>query len=138
MRKLEHVIARSVLRAAAEVERGEPVLVRPEHLGQESGVSAPVPRATAEIAASAPRGASLREDVDDFQRARIRTALDSSEGNWAGAARVLGLHRSTLHRLARRWPGRRAFVANTNADTVTVLDLRTFESHSQRGQEACG
>ena len=102
VRELEHVIARAVLRASADVERGEPVLVRPEHLGQEFGMSASPPKATEELAASTPMGASLREDVDDFQRARIRKALESSEGNWAAAARALGLHRSNLHHLARR------------------------------------
>ncbi len=104
VRELEHVVARAVLRASAEVARGAPVLVRPAHLGPEFGAplspsAAAPPEPT--FAAPAP-GRSLREEIDDFQRARIRAALDANGGNWAGAARALGLHRSNLHHLARR------------------------------------
>ncbi|MBS8270835.1 nitric oxide reductase transcriptional regulator NorR [Halomonas litopenaei] len=44
---------------------------------------------------------SLREATEAFQRERIRQALDTA-GNWAGAARRLGLDPGNLHRLARR------------------------------------
>jgi anaerobic nitric oxide reductase transcription regulator len=47
------------------------------------------------------REPSLREATEAFQRERIRQALDT-EGNWAGAARRLGLDPGNLHRLARR------------------------------------
>lgn len=107
VRELEHVIARAVLRASAGVPRGEPVLVRRGHLGADFG-GAPAPATDPSPLALSPTPApdaparSLREEVEDFQRARIRAALGRSGGNWAAAARALGLHRSNLHHLARR------------------------------------
>jgi anaerobic nitric oxide reductase transcription regulator len=47
-------------------------------------------------------GRSLREAVDEFQRRMIRQALADQRGNWAAAARVLGMHRSNLFHMARR------------------------------------
>ena len=38
----------------------------------------------------------------DFQRELVRETLAAHDGNWAAAARALGLHRSNLHHLARR------------------------------------
>ena len=54
----------------------------------------------AEIAAETPR--PLRERLVDYERRLVTEALARSGGNWAGAARELGLHRSNLHHLARR------------------------------------
>ncbi|XXT25155.1 helix-turn-helix domain-containing protein [Sorangium sp. So ce429] len=42
------------------------------------------------------------EQVDAFQRGLIREAVARHEGNWAAAARSLGMHRSNLHHLAKR------------------------------------
>ncbi|WP_136066452.1 nitric oxide reductase transcriptional regulator NorR [Modicisalibacter radicis] len=44
----------------------------------------------------------LRQAIDDFQRDYIRQALAAHDGNWAAAARTLGLDAGNLHRLARR------------------------------------
>jgi anaerobic nitric oxide reductase transcription regulator len=46
----------------------------------------------------------MKEILEDFQRDLIRTAVDSQSGNWAAAARQLGVNRSNLHKLAAR-PG---------------------------------
>jgi anaerobic nitric oxide reductase transcription regulator len=40
--------------------------------------------------------------VDAYKREAILSALDDNDGNWAAAARDLGMHRSNLHHLARR------------------------------------
>ncbi|MGK3982733.1 helix-turn-helix domain-containing protein [Sorangium sp. So ce136] len=44
----------------------------------------------------------MHEQVDAFQRGLIREAVARHEGNWAAAARSLGMHRSNLHHLAKR------------------------------------
>jgi anaerobic nitric oxide reductase transcription regulator len=44
----------------------------------------------------------LREAVAEYERSLIERAVREHDGNWAAAARSLGLHRSNLHRMARR------------------------------------
>ncbi len=44
----------------------------------------------------------LKAATRDFQRTLIRRALLEHEGNWAAAARSLGMHRSNFHHLAAR------------------------------------
>ena len=61
-------------------------------------VSAPVLEAQAQPA-DVP---DLRSSTDAHQRQRIAAALARHHGNWAAAARELGLHRANLVRLARR------------------------------------
>lgn len=118
VRELENWVFRTVVRAAARVPRGEPVVLGAELLGPDgprlslpptATASGPATHATdraAEPRASTPPPGEpprpLREEVDDFQRLRIRQALAAHEGNWARAARALGLDRSNLHHLARR------------------------------------
>jgi anaerobic nitric oxide reductase transcription regulator len=103
VRELENVISRAVLKASAEAAPGSPVVIAPGHLGQDfmadknSGV--PTAPATPE---SNLKGLTLKEAVEDHKRHLIRLALKRNAGNWAAAARDLGLHRSNLHHLARR------------------------------------
>ncbi|MCA9322943.1 MAG: nitric oxide reductase transcriptional regulator NorR [Planctomycetes bacterium] len=104
VRELENQVARAVLRAAAGVPRGEPVVVGLEYLGVEadaavdsgSQVTAAVP--TRPDAPDLP----LSEAVDEYRRQLIRHAVEANGGNWAAAARTLGMHRSNLHTLAKR------------------------------------
>ena len=44
----------------------------------------------------------LADRVDSYKRGAILSALEDNDGNWAAAARDLGLHRSNLHHLAKR------------------------------------
>jgi len=103
VRELEHLMLRASLRAA-EGRRHLDVVVDSPHLGLEpaepegsvlppSAHSAPVPTATT---------GSLAEAVDAFRRRAIEEAVARAGGNWAEAARQLGLDRANLHRLARR------------------------------------
>jgi len=103
VRELENVVSRAVLRAAAERAPGEPVLLEPVHLGHdfEAGGSLPA-GADAPLPAAEGPGASLREELDEYRRRRIRQAVARHGGNWAAAARSLGLHRSNLYHLAHR------------------------------------
>jgi anaerobic nitric oxide reductase transcription regulator len=44
----------------------------------------------------------LRAALEDFQRDLIASAVEQNGGNWAAAARALGINRSNLHKLAKR------------------------------------
>ena len=113
VRELENLVFRAVLRASAEVPRGAPVVIMPRHFGAEfagpelagdtagDGAVGPAP-APAPSTDQADGSRPLREQVDDFQRAAIRRQVAAHQGNWAAAARALGMHRSNLHHLARR------------------------------------
>ena len=99
-RELENEIYRAVLRASARRGEGEPVVVCPSDLGDiESATARP---ASDSAEASPAPGMPLREAVDEFQRRMIRDALRKAQGNWAAAARALGMHRSNLFHMARR------------------------------------
>jgi anaerobic nitric oxide reductase transcription regulator len=99
VRELEHALLRASLRAAAG-RRGEPVVIGREHLGID------VPAALAAnpdaAAVAEPPPLSLREATDQFQRRLVEQALRRADGNWSVAARVLGLDRANLRRLAAR------------------------------------
>lgn len=108
VRELENEVGRSVLRASARVAVGAPVIVEPADLG-----GADLGEAGSAAAHGEPAGEGgspsepqptvpLRERVRGFQRAEIRAALELTGGNWAAAARALGMHRSNLHHLAGR------------------------------------
>ncbi|MCA9605265.1 MAG: nitric oxide reductase transcriptional regulator NorR [Myxococcales bacterium] len=98
VRELENAVQRAVLRASARVPRGEPVVVRPESLGEET-VSAVQ---DGDGARSPADEVPLADRVEAFRREAIREAIDAADGNWAAAARSLGMHRSNLHHLAKR------------------------------------
>jgi anaerobic nitric oxide reductase transcription regulator len=102
VRELDNVISRVVLKAAAQVPRGEPVVVSRANLGPEltDGVApvAPVPQVV-ELAAGR---RTLQEAVRDYQRELIRRALAEAGNSWARAARILGMDRGNLHHLGSR------------------------------------
>jgi anaerobic nitric oxide reductase transcription regulator len=105
VRELENVTGRGVLRAVPRHGgRTEgPVFVGVEHLDVESGAARDVGAArppSSDLAAGA--SLSLAERVDVFRRQEILAAVERHQGNWAAAARDLGLHRSNLHNLAKR------------------------------------
>ncbi len=104
VRELENVISRGALRAArADTGRGQALLVGVEHLD----VRAVPPLLTTDQPSldntqTAAPSLSLAERVDGFRRRTIIDAVRRNGGNWAAAARELGLHRSNLHQLAAR------------------------------------
>lgn len=102
VRELENVLSRAILKAAAEANPADAVILGVGHFGREfheAGESTGVPPAAVGVQDPHP---TLRVAVQDFQRRLIRKALADQGGNWAAAARSLGLHRSNLHHLARR------------------------------------
>jgi anaerobic nitric oxide reductase transcription regulator len=106
VRELENVIARGVLRAAgSSAGTGEPVIIRPGDLDIVPGSPAAHARQDpGALAAPAPAGGdgSFRDQVETFQRRLIANEVERQRGNWAAAARALGMHRSNLHHLAGR------------------------------------
>jgi anaerobic nitric oxide reductase transcription regulator len=86
---------RGALRASARA-RGQTVLVDAGDLGLGPK---PAPAIT-----RPPHGdpRRLREAVDEFTKHMIATTVTDCQGNWAEAARRLGLQRGNLHRLAHR------------------------------------
>jgi len=103
VRELEHVVLRATLRAAAG-RRHEPVVVTPRHtfMPVELGLNAPHRDTPSPQLTAAYDGLSLSDATDRFRADRIREALVANDGNWAAAARDLGVERSNLHRLGKR------------------------------------
>ena len=111
VRELENVVSRAVLRASAGADPSARFEIDPEHLGlaADAGYVGP-PAAPASPTEAGGQAAGrlrivplpLRDRVRVFERQQIELAADRNGGNWAAAARELGLHRSNLHQLARR------------------------------------
>jgi len=103
VRELENVISRGVLRASRATSiRGQAILVGIEHLDLTVSPSNSAADLTLRINTLANSPMSLAERLDVFRRQTIVDAVERHSGNWAAAARELGLHRSNLHQLALR------------------------------------
>ncbi|MBG5755720.1 nitric oxide reductase transcriptional regulator NorR [Pseudomonas aeruginosa] len=103
VRELEHLVGRAALKALGHnPERARIITLqrRDLDLPEQAAASAP-PTATPQTA-PAPAGQTLREATDAYQRRLIQDCLAHHQGNWASAARELGLDRANLARLARR------------------------------------
>lgn len=100
VRELENVVSRATLRAAARAQGGR-VLITSQDLDLDQRSLRPLSPMPNQSARSE-FACSLRASTEDHQRARIRDAVEQHHGNWAAAARELGIARSNLHRLARR------------------------------------
>ncbi|MDX5299285.1 MAG: nitric oxide reductase transcriptional regulator NorR [Gammaproteobacteria bacterium] len=104
VRELEHVLSRAALKLISRgVERNAILSLEPGLLdldGLEAGAPASID--TAQAAAVVPPLLALRDAVDDCQRRCIEAAYQRTQGNWAEAARLLGMDPSNLHKLARR------------------------------------
>jgi anaerobic nitric oxide reductase transcription regulator len=109
VRELDHLLGRAVLRASAGVERDAPVRIAPEHLQVEPprtdptgpGVAATQPPPENVLIVSV-ADKTLKEVVEDTKRQMVRRAVEQNGGNWAAAARALGMARSNLHHMAQR------------------------------------
>ncbi|MGE3277837.1 MAG: nitric oxide reductase transcriptional regulator NorR [Vicinamibacterales bacterium] len=101
VRELENVVSRGVLRASGgRPGPHAPVTVEATHLDVRAAApAAPLPPAPADHATAV---LPLNAQVETFERQVILAAVDRHGGNWAAAARDLGLHRSNLHQKARR------------------------------------
>ncbi|MCA9700820.1 MAG: sigma 54-interacting transcriptional regulator, partial [Myxococcales bacterium] len=98
VRELEHALTRACLLAGAG-GRAQPC-IEVGHLlppGEASRVGSSV-----SVAGEEQLPADFGAAVDDYRRHLLLRAITEHEGNWAGAARALGLDRSNFHRLAKR------------------------------------
>jgi len=106
VRELENVISRGILRAARQHSGREgTLLVGVEWLDVEPAETHPPVAQLAGEGREHERGGSpipLMARVEAFRRREILAAVERNRGNWAAAARELGLHRSNLHHLAKR------------------------------------
>jgi anaerobic nitric oxide reductase transcription regulator len=106
VRELDHLLGRAVLRASANVERGAPVLIGPEHLQLEPGLdvdtTSPSPPRQSDALLIDVADKTLSDAVEALKRKMVLRAVEENGGNWAAAARSLGMARSNLHRMAER------------------------------------
>jgi anaerobic nitric oxide reductase transcription regulator len=101
VRELENVVARAVLRAAAgAADAPDGVAITPAHLDVSTSEGTRV-APTADVADET-KELPFRDQVAGFERRVISDAIERHGGNWAAAARSLGMHRSNLHHLAAR------------------------------------
>lgn len=98
VRELEHSISRGAILAKAESD-SDAVTISEQHfnLGDD-----PVARDIGLAGGRVEKYESLRQATDAFQRDYISQVLDDSNGNWADAARKMGVDSGNLHRLAKR------------------------------------
>lgn len=104
VRELEHVIGRAALKAVSRGAARQDIVSLPPELLDLDGPEAASPGAPPSPGAPAPAEPlrPLREAVACFEREQIARALQAHGGQWAAAARTLGLDASNLHKLARR------------------------------------
>jgi anaerobic nitric oxide reductase transcription regulator len=103
VRELENIITRAVLKTSMGVTEGQEITILPENLDLNSDRMAEIetaPHHSVKIGAA--DSLTLRDAVDEFTREYILETVKVNQGNWAAAARRLGIHRSNLHKLARR------------------------------------
>lgn len=98
VRELEHCIYRAAIIANAE-SGGDAIQLTAEHFDIRDSLVT-----VSEEAAATPKlkYESLRDATDAFQRHYIENIINDSRGNWADAARALGVDSGNLHRLAKR------------------------------------
>jgi len=105
VRELDHVLARAVLRAQMRTPAGELIRVDVGELDPlDPGVApARTPAARDSLAGKVALGqVSLRAAVEELKRDAVVRTLEATAGNWAEAARRLGMDRSNLHHMAHR------------------------------------
>ncbi|UPG90344.1 nitric oxide reductase transcriptional regulator NorR [Luteibacter aegosomaticola] len=100
VRELEHTLGRACLKAFARSGHARVLVIERDDLDL-----APVAAAPATVATAAPRDVDalpLRTAMALYERQRIEEALAQHGGNWAAAARALGMDRANLRRSAAR------------------------------------
>jgi two-component system response regulator AtoC/two-component system response regulator HupR/HoxA len=88
VRELENVVERAAILARGDV-------IEPEHLLFRDETEAAAPAAP--VQASASKGLTLSNRLDNIERQELIGALEKYGGNKAEVARALGIHRTTLY-----------------------------------------
>jgi anaerobic nitric oxide reductase transcription regulator len=102
IRELDNVVGRGVLRASKNSRHSELIVVDIEHLDVDLAERQVAAEIAPRLLSTAPNSLGFKERCDSCKREQIEWCLKNNDGNWAGAARDLGMHRSNLHRLASR------------------------------------
>lgn len=102
VRELDNVLARAVVRALGDVRIGPNLEIAERHLASDLDPQTQVLSATASPASIRQDERTLLEQVDDFQRRLINDRVKVYGGNWAAAAKSLGMHRANMHVMAKR------------------------------------
>ena len=103
VRELENIISRAILKASSESPRGNPVIIKPIHLGGDlTSIDTNVDLLSPDLDPLISKELNLQEAVQQFKKQLIQRALTKNDGNWAATAKDLGMHRSNLHHLATR------------------------------------
>jgi anaerobic nitric oxide reductase transcription regulator len=103
VRELENIISRAILKASSESPRGNPVIIKPVHLGGDlTSIDTNVDLSSPDLDPRISKEWNLQEAVQQFKKQLIQRALTNNDGNWAATAKDLGMHRSNLHHLATR------------------------------------
>jgi anaerobic nitric oxide reductase transcription regulator len=103
VRELENIISRAILKASSETPRGNPVIIKPIHLGSDLlSLDTNNQVSSSNLDPLISKELSLHEAAQQFKKQLIQRALTNNDGNWSAAAKDLGLHRSNLHHLATR------------------------------------
>jgi len=102
VRELDHAIARAVLRAKLRTKAG-PIRIEASDVDPAIELAPAAPPVTSAIVQRVARGQlPLRDALEAVKREAIASTLDETGGNWAEAARRLGMDRGNLHHMARR------------------------------------
>lgn len=103
VRELDNVISRAVLKASSHDQAKQAMVIHPSHLSGDLGNTQIMDVGETELPnAKTGEPLSMKEALKSYQVRLITTAVERNGGNWAAAARDLGLHRSNLHNLAAR------------------------------------
>ncbi|MBX3158156.1 MAG: nitric oxide reductase transcriptional regulator NorR [Deltaproteobacteria bacterium] len=104
VRELDHVIARAVLRARIRTPRGQPIRIDTPDLDiAEVATMTPTHGERDAVVRKIASGQlPLRDAIESLKYAAITRTLEETSGNWAEAARRLGMDRSNLHHMAHR------------------------------------
>jgi anaerobic nitric oxide reductase transcription regulator len=106
VRELEHVVSRAALKARSRQKGQAIIVIDPVDCGQLSN-SPSREGATGEhidlsIARIVTEPINLKLATEKFQRELIMDSLIKVDGNWSAAARLLGIDRANLNRMAKR------------------------------------
>jgi anaerobic nitric oxide reductase transcription regulator len=108
VRELDHLLGRAVLRAGAGNARGGAVVIGTQLLQLDGpalhavGLTDSQRAPTASSVVVPVSGRTLRDTLEETKRTLVVRAIEESGGNWAAAARALGMARSNLHHMAER------------------------------------
>jgi anaerobic nitric oxide reductase transcription regulator len=102
VRELDNVLARAVVRALGDSRDERKLEIAPRHLASDLDPHHVGPPASVVPRATLRDERPLVERVEDFQRRVIEEKVKEHRGNWAAAARSLGMHRTNMHAMAKR------------------------------------